>query len=500
MAETIIDFRIGFLDQTIYCMDGATLEKRAPFISSYDAKGVFYVNLQDMKNVFKYQTDSSDMNNFNADDIKYYVCMDNWPKNLILNPAHAMMFDFESKNGYDISDPSIPNSKKLVKHDFIRYLALKLFNTTRGVNLMANEFELIENLAGDGSIFTNKCAYNILDKLNKISTTSTDASMNDIDNSGNKYLTNSTETSNIVRSIMEQINYLNPERFNSLVDTSDNTLMRSIPFKVGDRLSFSFTIKPAANQHLLTGVPLIPDRIYLISLIIGENVQLTNKNLQVMDSAFIGDFPYSKYSPDIILNNPAIYGTNSPPSSIPTSFGYLNSGWYFSSVITGSTSTKINWSILPSSGAKFNDLNYIYITGQLLTNQSIPSITIYAMEKNTDMGSGVTLYEKPKRIYSYDGPSIIPGNYQVVVQVNPVVVCPAIDGYKQIILTYNKNNDLFPSLLYSGQLLNYSIESNTMSSIYGNVKIILNSFCANDVISNNLIPVKYFQTLTPIIV
>ena len=453
-----------------------------------------------MKNVFKYQTDNIDINNFYADDIKYYVCMDNWPKNLVLNPTHAMMFDVESKNGYDISDSSIPNSKKLVKHDFTRYLALKLFNSTRGVDLISNEFELIENLAGDGSIFTNKCAYNILYKLNKISTTSTDASMNNIDNNGNKYLTNSApETENIVRSIMEQINYLNPQRFNSLVDSSDNTLMRSIPFKVGDRLSFSLTIKPAADQHLLTGVPLIPDRIYLISLIIGENVQLTNKNLQVMDSAFIGDFPYSKYSPSIIpyhesifnSNSAPYYAPNSPPASIPNGLGYLNSGWYFSNEVNSitSTSTKINWSIKPTYfgqpfGYKVSDLKYIYITGQFKSTKTLPAITITSIDNSNN-----------SKILEYYYAGNIPINmntginnyYQFVINISNTTKAPSIDGYTQLEMTTTSEPHEADRII-----TNYAIW--TPGNITDSYKIILNSFCAHDAPTTN-IDVKYFQNV-----
>ena len=132
-----INFALSSLNQTTQCVDGAVLEQ---FTSSlvYDATGILYVNLQDMMNVFGYQTDGIDMNNLAANDLKYYVDMTQWPKNLTLNPSHAMMFNSLSTGGFDIFDSAISNTKKLVKHDYVRYLSNKLFNTTRGVDLMSN--------------------------------------------------------------------------------------------------------------------------------------------------------------------------------------------------------------------------------------------------------------------------------------------------------------------------------------------------------------------------
>jgi hypothetical protein len=69
--------------------------------------------------------------------------MSAWPASLLINPSNAMLDKGDSSS--PILSVGIP-SKMLVKHDFLRYLALKLFNTAQGVDLFNNESALISNL------------------------------------------------------------------------------------------------------------------------------------------------------------------------------------------------------------------------------------------------------------------------------------------------------------------------------------------------------------------
>ena len=80
-------------------------------------------------------------------DIRYFTYMDHWNPNLVVNPMNAMLDKPESADA--ILQVGIP-SKMLVKHDFIRFLALQLFNTPNGVDLFNNEEELISNLTALG--------------------------------------------------------------------------------------------------------------------------------------------------------------------------------------------------------------------------------------------------------------------------------------------------------------------------------------------------------------
>jgi hypothetical protein len=488
-----INFALSSLNQTTQCVDGAVLEQ---FTSSlvHDATGIFYVNLQDMMNVFGYQTDGIDINNEAASDLKYYVDMTQWPANLTLNPSHAMMYNALSTGGFDIFDSSISNTKKLVKHDYIRYLSNKLFNTTRGVDLMSNEFELSENLAGDGSLFTSMNANNIYNILNSICTTAT-TGMSGPDNNSKMYLTNTTLIpTNIVRSIMDQISAGDPPRFNNLDPSTNNTLIRSVPFMVDDTLNFTLTIKAAPGQNTLTNVALIQDRTYLISLIV-TNGDAASLNCQVNDTAFVGDLPYSIFYPKLISNSSSIYADESPPSAIPAGLGYLNNGWYYSNNTTA-PNKKINWYMPASTGSTVSSLKYSYISGQILSNISLPFLVVYT--KPIVGKVNAASWYCSRRTYSSAGGAsvVIPGTraHQLVVSLDSTVTYPIINGYTQIMLTnldVTLNKGLFEP---TEEILFYAISTNSNTPNSNDVKMILNSFCVCDAGPSN-IPVMYFQQL-----
>ena len=487
-----LSFVLSSLNQTTQCLDGVTLSKFTDFLT-YDATGIFYVNIDDMKNVFGYQTDSIDMNNLAENDIKYYVDMTKWPENLTLNPSHAMMFNALSAGGFDITDTAISDEKKLIKHDYVRYLSNKLFNTTRGVDLMSNELELVENLAGNGSLFTSMNTRNILDILNSISTTSTGAYSSDAD--GKKYLTNATLIpTNIVRSIMEQINNAEPERFNNLSPNEANGLIRSLPFMVGDRLNFTLKIKAATNQHVLTGVQPIPDRTYLISLVLA-NGDANALNLQVTDSAFIGDLPYSVFYPKVVQHVADIYADGSQAEKIPVNKGYFNNGWYYKNNVLASKK-KINWYMPPSAGAKISELKYMYLTGQILGNKSLPFLTVYTKKKNDTLDAS-TWYRSKRTYESVGGVAVVtPGTvaHQLVARLDSNTSYPVINGYTQIMLT---NLDATANKGPFGddeEILFYSIGTNSAVTSSGDCEFILNTFCARD--NGALkISVTYFEQL-----
>lgn len=85
---------------------------------------------------------------------------------------------------------SFAANKSLVKHDFIRYISLHLFNTIHGVDFLNNETDLLENIVYYGDL----ARVGIMSVLDTIGTQSADITMA-ADASGNRYLTN-TQTSN----------------------------------------------------------------------------------------------------------------------------------------------------------------------------------------------------------------------------------------------------------------------------------------------------------------
>lgn len=86
----MVNFTLSGLNQSFTLGVSGKLAAEAPAAIDASAVAIFNVKLSDMTAVFKFQSDSFDVNNTDASDIKYYVYSSgNWPANLVLNPAHA---------------------------------------------------------------------------------------------------------------------------------------------------------------------------------------------------------------------------------------------------------------------------------------------------------------------------------------------------------------------------------------------------------------------------
>ncbi len=230
-----------------------------------DAEAVLHVDLDHMKSVFKYQTDSADVLDVDASDLKYYVNTTSWPTTL--NPANAKMDVGAFGSGF-------ADNKKFVAHDFTRYLADELFGTHQGVDLFNNEVALLQNLrliCGSGA--AGRTWYDIVATLNAVSTTA--VALANADESGDKYTTNADDSiENICRVLHRQIASVAPERFTPITDSASP---QSLPFAVDDIISFKLIINPAANQHLLTGLAApIAARSYKIKLVMKTAANIAN--------------------------------------------------------------------------------------------------------------------------------------------------------------------------------------------------------------------------------
>jgi hypothetical protein len=226
------------------------------------AVAVFQVSVDDMKDIFKYQTDSNDLTNLAETDIKYYVDPESWPD---LNPANAMMITEGDKSPIATANSAGPleANKMLVAHDFVRYLALKLFNTHYGVDLFNNEIELLQNLrliCGDAE--AGQTWKDIRSKLELVGISGTHADIQGADSG--KYMDNSNDTgANLCRTLFEQMTHSALSRF-SEISASDSP--QSLPFAVDDSISFKLVIAPAEGQEELTNVSAFAPRSYEIRL------------------------------------------------------------------------------------------------------------------------------------------------------------------------------------------------------------------------------------------
>jgi len=261
----MVDFVLEDFASSVTMGTAGTLASAS--IPSLDASSVaiLEVDLDNMKDVFQFQTDSTDFVNTAATDLKYLVQMTNWPN---LNPSNAMLDHTSSTNpiatvGSDGSN--LAANKMMVCHDYTRYLAVKLFSTHFGVDLFNNETALLQNLRTvTGVASSGQTWYDISASLVKVSTTGDHTGIVTGDASGN-YMTNAqTANTNICKSLFDQLLGAAPSRFSGL---GNSGTFQSIPFAADDTISFKLTVAAATNQHNLTGVSAIGNRVYKIKLV-----------------------------------------------------------------------------------------------------------------------------------------------------------------------------------------------------------------------------------------
>lgn len=258
--STPINFVLSELESSVQMSVNGGMDAQSITALDVSAVAIFEVSLDDMKSVFKFQTDAVDLTDLSATDIKYYVDADAFPE---VNSANAMM-DATDSSGAIAS--SYANNKMLVAHDFVRYLASKLFNTYHGVDLFNNEVDLLKNLRSIcGSDVAGNTWFDIKSKLEKVGLSGTHANILGAD--GAKYMTIADTTQeNLCRVLFEQmVNNASP-RFADISLGSDAP--QSLPFSVNDSISFKLNIAPAAGQEELTGVSAIDTRSYEVRLLI----------------------------------------------------------------------------------------------------------------------------------------------------------------------------------------------------------------------------------------
>jgi hypothetical protein len=279
----MVNFTLSGLNQAFTLGVSGELAGEAPAILDVSATAVYNIKLADMRNVFKFQSDSFDVNDTDASDIKYYVFSESnaWPANLVINPANADM----SNNPIFSTSSEVLAEKNKVKHDFVRYLALKLFNTAYGVDLFNNENALLDDLVSKGAT-AHSAIKTALDAVN----TTAAALSNNVDSDGRHYSTNNeTGTTNFSRELLRQVASAAPGRFSGLTDISG---VQSVPLADGDSINFKVSISAYPAQHTLTGVAGPFDiRVYQIKLVLKGTAEDAT-NVVPIESGNTTAYPY----------------------------------------------------------------------------------------------------------------------------------------------------------------------------------------------------------------
>jgi len=274
-----VDFVLNRFSASYTLATSATLDAGSSIaIGDISATAVYYISQDDIQKVFRYSADSYDVNDISNVDIKYFVRMDEWPTDLLINPSNAML-DKGDSNGA-LLQVGIPN-RMLVKHDFLRYLALKLFNTAQGVDLFNNESALITNMNTLGQTSFQDISATLWDfSTGKTSRADGDKFVVDLSTNWLAATNNNVSNSNICRELFQQILKANSARFSSVI--LDATGTTSVPILSGDSISYKFTVSPAPGQEALTGVSAFGGRTYQIKLLV-TNQSTTGLNTVTTD-------------------------------------------------------------------------------------------------------------------------------------------------------------------------------------------------------------------------
>ena len=470
-----------------------------------DADAVFYVKISDMLSVFKFRSSAAEAAAtaiFDASsEIQYYVFRNCWPSALKINPAHAMLDRGESSGMLTGGSNAavFGANKSLVKHDFIRYIALQLFGTIHGVDFLSNEADLLGNMEYYGEV----ARVGIMAVLDTVSTMSGDITM-DVDGSGNRYLTNTNTTNtNISRELLRQIAVSVPERLTAL-DGGEGGAVISVPFVENDTLNIKVVMEPSPNQNALTNVNTIPARSYNIKLIMKGDVAAMNT--AATDSAlFPNGYPYSPNVTDISASNlsaaASVYADGSPPVPIPLiRYGYP--GWYYTNSSlwvnpAPATRHKINWYLLPNANGvtTVGKLRYIRLNLHVFNSVSLPFLTVYTQATGNGDAGG---WYKSKRVYiaasiDDDGNTLTDHtNYCFYINWNGFSVTPfTVAHTNAVFATSTVEGSAIGGFESSELIFAYSIGTNS-SSAAGSVEFILSSAIVGEVNNDGSITEKEY--------
>jgi len=261
------EFILTHLNSDVTLAVTGILQETTPPTLDASAVAILYVSLASMKNTFKYQTDSLNMNDISASDLKYYVYDESFP---VLNPANAQLDDALSSGAIASAGSNgiaFASNVMRVKDDFIRYVALHLFNTHYGVDLFSNVDDLLNSVTtvcGSGS--AGNTWFDVAAALQTVSVVNGTHSGILTDASGVKFMTETVKTSdNLCRELMMQLFHYDSNRFSEIASSD---LIQSLPFIEGDSISFRLKINPTEDQHTLTGVAPFDGHTYRIKIVI----------------------------------------------------------------------------------------------------------------------------------------------------------------------------------------------------------------------------------------
>jgi hypothetical protein len=246
---------------------------------NFPNKAEILVSKTVVQELFQYWTDSIDMTDVSANDILYRVYYNaadssNAPLSSLFVSGAIVTATAPNTNPYNLNRRYLPQ-------DYLRFLALRLFNTTKGVDLFANETQVLMSV-------DERCKVALNARLSALTGETPGAIARD--RSDFKVTMDVTSpdgpstiiagtldtTANPSKKILRQIMQNDAQRLDLTgaafgADASGNWY--KMPFVAGDKLYFPITITSPTDQDDLVGPRsvTIEERTYLIKCIVTDS-------------------------------------------------------------------------------------------------------------------------------------------------------------------------------------------------------------------------------------
>ena len=233
-------------DQTL----AATLAGADLVVLDADSEMTISVTAGDLSGIFKFQTDSTDLTDASADDIKYACNSGEWPD---------LSFGEADVTGSKIGSVASASTKQ----DMLRHVANDIFGTHFGVDLISNEEAIQADIVGrDGDLKTAILA--ALDATGGSTGTPN---------------TRAVSTGNYAKEVLDKlINEINSNdgddariRSTEMLANADGSNFHNFVFKSGDSLTFKVTYHPSEGDnspHGQVSTATMSKRSYLVKLVV----------------------------------------------------------------------------------------------------------------------------------------------------------------------------------------------------------------------------------------
>ena len=318
----IVNIYLNELDTTIMPYVNLAWDSTQHLITDYDATATIYVKTTDMKNIFNFGLDSTDVADINETDIIYYLNYDDNKSCALFNKSvfSSMLTSNGIGGTMDINGNDLQPDDIQIPQDYARHISTSLFGIPYLVDIFNNEGEFCSDLYSQANLEINNkhnALFKAIDSANannyitQNGYSGIDTTTNIYSDMGNKhYVTNSwDDPKNIGKQIFNQILNADPNRFTTELNNSnivkvvtnpENKTIFKMPFMDGDTLAFKVTINPNMTQ-VTELIPFavdlnIPQRTYKIEYKLVSDIDYNSSQSILNFSGLNNQIDSSRYT------------------------------------------------------------------------------------------------------------------------------------------------------------------------------------------------------------